>query len=209
MSDVIEKLIGDIFSDFQNTSNLKKATIKKVNLYKKTNRFEILLKSDEIINIKDIHAFEEYLINRFKFQIIIIKIEYSQLPEISILEKWEDIINYMAYKYPSVKAILKDSIVEIDENNNINVKLHLKGAEILYARGMDNVFSEIIYNIYGKRYKIKYTDNNSDDLVQNIEKMLKNVKCKRLKKLILKQNKSVKKKWLKKEKELKQENKSY
>lgn len=165
MSDVIEKLIGEIFSDFQNTSNLKKATIKKVNLYKKTNRFEILLKANETIDIKDIHAFEEYLINRFKFQIVIIKIEYSQLPEISILEKWEDIINYMAYKYPSVKAILKDSIVEIDDSNNINVKLLLKGSEILYARGMDNVFSEIIYNIYGKRYKIKYFDNNSEDLV--------------------------------------------
>ena len=158
MSDVIEKLIGEIFSDFQNTSNLKKATIKKVNLYKKTNRFEILLKANETIDIKDIHAFEEYLIKRFKFQIVIIKIEYSQLPEISILEKWEDIINYMAYKYPSVKAILKDSIVEIDDSNNINVKLLLKGSEILYARGMDNVFSEIIYNIYGKRYKIKYFD---------------------------------------------------
>ena len=78
MSDVIEKLIGDIFSDFQNTSNLKKAIIKKVNLYKKTNRFEILLKTDETIDIKDIHAFENYLINRFKFQIVIIKIEYSK-----------------------------------------------------------------------------------------------------------------------------------
>lgn len=166
MSDVIEKLIGDIFSDFQNTSNLKKATIKKVNLYKKTNRFEILLNSDETIDIKDIHAFEEYLINRFKFQIVIIKIEYLQEPEVSILEKWEDIINYMAYKYPSVKAILKNSIIEVDENNNINVKLQLKGSEILYARGMDNVFSEIIYNIYGKRYKIKYFDNESEDLVE-------------------------------------------
>ena len=182
MSDVIEKLIGDIFSDFQNTSNLKKATIKKVNLYKKTNRFEILLNADETIDIKDIHAFEEYLINRFKFQIVIIKIEYSQLPEISILEKWEDIINYMAYKYPSVKAILKNSIVEVDETNNINVKLQLKGSEILYARGMDNVFSEIIYNIYGKRYKIKYFDNDSEDLVEKYRENAKEREIEAIKK---------------------------
>ena len=182
MSDVIEKLIGEIFSDFQNTSNLKKATIKKVNLYKKTNRFEILLNADETIDIKDIHAFEEYLINRFKFQIVIIKIEYSQLPEISILEKWEDIINYMAYKYPSVKAILKNSIVEVDETNNINVKLQLKGSEILYARGMDNVFSEIIYNIYGKRYKIKYFDNDSEDLVEKYRENAKEREIQAIKK---------------------------
>jgi len=165
MSNVIEKLIEEIFSDFQNNGNIRKAIIKKVNLYKKTNRFEILLQSDKEINIKDIHLFEEYLIKRFKFQIVIIKIEYSCQLEVSILENWNEIVNYMAYKYPSVKAILKNSIVEVDEKNNINIKLQLKGAEILYSRSMDNIFSEIIYNIYGKRYKIKYFDNDADDYV--------------------------------------------
>lgn len=165
MSDVIEKLIEQIFPDFQNTSSLKKAVIKKVNLYKKTNRFEILLKSDEIIDIKDVHSFEEYLKNRFKFEIVIVKIEYLKQLDVDITSKWQDIITYMAYKYPSVKAILRNSEVIPDSENIINVKLQLKGSEILYARGMDNIFSEIIYNIYGKRFKIKYFDNQSDDKV--------------------------------------------
>ena len=60
MSNVIEKLIEEVFPDFQNGGNLKKAVIKKVNLYKKTNRFEILLKSDNAINIKDVHNFEVF-----------------------------------------------------------------------------------------------------------------------------------------------------
>ena len=85
MSDVIEKLIEQIFPDFQNTSSLKKAIIKKANLYKKTNRFEMLLKSNETIDIKDIHSFEEYLINRFKFEIVIIKIEYGEEPNVDII----------------------------------------------------------------------------------------------------------------------------
>ena len=67
MSNVLEKLIEEIFPDFSNCQNLKKAIVKKVNLYKKTNRFEILLQSDSLIDIKEIHEFEKYLIERFKF----------------------------------------------------------------------------------------------------------------------------------------------
>lgn len=182
MSDVIEKLIEQIFPDFQNTSSLKKAIIKKVNLYKKTNRFEMLLKSNETIDIKDIHSFEEYLINRFKFEIVIIKIEYLKEPNVDIIAKWQDIINYMAYKYPSVKALLRNSEVIPDSENTINIKLQLKGSEILYARGMDNIFSEIIYNIYGKRYKIKYFDNQSEEKVNEYKQKSKMLEVEAIKK---------------------------
>ena len=165
MSNVIEKTVEEIFSDFPNNSNIKQAIIKQATLYKKTNRFEILIASNSAIDIKNIHSFEEYLTNRFKFQIVIIKVNYSEVPNISLADKWNDIINYMAYKYPSVKALLKNSIIELEDNNLVNVKLQFKGSEILYARGMDNVFSEIIYNVYGKRYKFKYFDNDSKELI--------------------------------------------
>lgn len=166
MSNVIEKLIEEVFADFQNGGSLRKAVIKKVNLYKKTNRFEILLQSNSVVDIKDVHNFEVFLIERFKFEVVIVKIEYTKEIEVDIIEKWQDIINYMSYKYPSVKAILRNSEVELEDNNTIKVNLQLKGAEILYARGIDNTFSEIIYNIYGKRYKIKYFDNESQERVE-------------------------------------------
>ncbi len=165
MSNVVEKLIEEIFPDFQKGGNLRKAIIKKANLYKKTNRFEILVKSDMLIDIKDVHNFELYLIERFKFQIVLVKIEYTCELEFDLVSKWQDIIGYMAYKYPSVKAILRNSTIVL-EDNILKVKLQLKGSEILYARGMDNTFSEIIYNIYGKRYRIEYFDNESKERVE-------------------------------------------
>ena len=125
MSNVIEKLIEEVFADFQNGGNIKKAIIKKANLYKKTNRFEILLKSDVLIDIKDVHNFELYLIERFKFEIVIVKIEYTCEVELDISSKWQDIINYMAYKYPSVKAILRNSTIQLEDNNVIKVDLQL------------------------------------------------------------------------------------
>ena len=166
MSNVIEKLIEEVFVDFQSGGSLKKAVIKKVNLYKKTNRFEILLKSEKTVDIKDVHNFEAYLIERFKFEVVIVKIDYAEEIDVDIVSKWQDIINYMSYKYPSVKAILRNSEVELEDNSTIKVNLQLKGAEILYARGIDNTFSEVIYNIYGKRYKIKYFDNDSKERVE-------------------------------------------
>lgn len=182
MSNVIEKLIEEIFPDFNNCGNLRKAIVKKVNLYKKTNRFEILLQSNVGIDIKDIHNFEVYLMERFKFEIVIVKIEYTTEIPADILGKWDDIINYIAYKYPSIKAILKNSLVEVTEDNIINIKLQMKGSEILYARGIDNTFSEIIYNIYGKRYKVKYFDNDSKETVEEYKENARKMEIEAIKK---------------------------
>ena len=165
MSNVLEKLIEEVFPDFNSCKDLKKAIVKKVNLYKKTNRFEILLQSDCLIDIKEIHEFEKYLIGRFKFQIVIIKINYINEFDVDIANKWKDIIEYMSYKYPSVKAILRNSTVEVNDSI-INVKLQLRGAEILVARGIDNTMSEIISNTYEKKYKINYIDNNSLETIE-------------------------------------------
>ena len=167
MSDVIEKMIGDIFSDCQSLNRLKTAKIKKVNLYKRTNRFELMLEVNDVIDLKEIQDFEQYLITRFKFEIVIIKLNYINEIEYDIKENWGKIITYLSYKYPSVKAILKNSSIEL-ENNIVNVQLQLLGSEILYARGMDNAFSEIIYNLFNKRYKFNYIDNNSEELQKKI-----------------------------------------
>ena len=173
MSEITEKLIQDIFADFKQGGNLLKSVIKKINLYKKTNRFEILLQSDLPIDIKEVHNFEIYLMERFKFEVVIIKIEYTEQPDIDIVSKWEDIINYMSFKYPSVKAILRNSVIEFEnDNKTIKVNLQLKGSEILYARGIDKTFSEIIYNIYGKRFLIKYFDNESKEAVSRTSRSI-------------------------------------
>ena len=182
MSNVIEKLIEEIFADFQNGGNFRKAIIMKVNLYKKTNKFEILVKSNLLIDIKDVHNFELYLIERFKFEMVIVKIEYPDEQNIDIASKWQDIISYMAYKYPSLKAILKNSTITIEDKKIININLQLKGSDILYARGMDNAFSEIIYNIYGKRYKIKYFDNMSKEKINEYEENIRRLEGEAIKK---------------------------
>ena len=77
----------------------------------------------------------------------------------------------MSFKHPLAKAILKNSTVEI-ENNNIIVNLAFKGKEVLQARGFDKILEEIIQNIYEKKVKVKYTENITDEMIKLIQEQV-------------------------------------
>ena len=142
------KCIKDIFSDYETKSNIKNAEIKELNLIKKKSILEITIKSDEYIEIKEIWYFEKFLIERFKFTNINIKIEYQEnTRKKSIETEWKNIICYMAHKHPLMKPILlMKSTIEV-ENNNINVKMHIKGADFLRTRKTDKQVEITIKNL--------------------------------------------------------------
>ena len=147
------KKIGTIFDDFKCNTNILSAKIEKVNLYKKTNCFEVYLISEKIINIKEVHAFEKFLVKRFNLSSATIKIRYEFEPEIDVQNEWDNIVDYLSYRYPMTKAILRNSEVQID-SSVINVNLHMTGKDFLTARGMNKVFENTLENIYGQKYKL-------------------------------------------------------
>ena len=58
-----EKLLKDVFKDFTDNSNLLNTKIMSVNLFKKSNKIDIQLKSDEKIELEEIIKFEQYIQN--------------------------------------------------------------------------------------------------------------------------------------------------
>ena len=106
--------VKDAFNDYVKGSNILDASIENVNLYKKTNKLEIDLKSDKKINIGEIYYFEEYLKNQFKINSIDIKIEYTTIPENTLKEDWVNIEKYLSKNFPLIKTILTDSRIEIE-----------------------------------------------------------------------------------------------
>ena len=60
MSDKIKK-VGEIFSDYKTNSNIKYAEVVALNVVKKTNTLEVIIKHDEYIEIKEIWFFEKFL----------------------------------------------------------------------------------------------------------------------------------------------------
>ncbi len=162
MADVQEKMLKEIFKDFEINSNIINTKIKSINLYKKTNKLEVNILSDKPIKVKDVGAFEKYLIKRFMLKEAIIHISYIDGMENNFLSEWNDILDYLSYKHPLTKALLKDSILNLD-GNNLNINLKLSGADILNGRNMDKVLSDLIFNVFNKKLKIKYMDNDSEE----------------------------------------------
>ena len=165
----MEKTIKEIFKDYNSNSfALNAAKIKNINLFKKTNKLEIQIIAKEFIKISDLYLFEKYLKNRFNIQEIILKIEYENNIDVDIKQEWEDILDYMANKYPLVKALLKGSYIE-QTNDKLKVNLALKGKDVLEARGFDKILSKLIEDIYGKKLKVQYSENITKEMLEKMQ----------------------------------------
>lgn len=178
MEQVAEKKLKEIFKDFNINSYILNSIVKSISLYKKQNRLEVILKVNSIVKIKDIGAFEKYLTKRFLLNDINVKIEYDENINSSFLEQWSDILDYLSYKHPLTKALLKNSELQITDSK-INIKLAYTGSDILYAQKIDEILSNIIERIFDKKYKINYIDSNSEERKKNVlessQKMQKNI----------------------------------
>ena len=166
MADAQEKMLKEIFKDFEINSNIINTKIKSINLYKKTNKLEVNILSDKPIKVKDVGAFEKYLIKRFMLKEALIHVNYvegvEEAVENNFFSEWDDILDYLSYKHPLTKALLKDSILNLD-GNNLNISLKLSGSDILYGRNMDKILSDLIFNVFNQKLKIKYMDNDSEE----------------------------------------------
>ena len=150
-----KKYIKDIFSDYETRNCIKDAEIEALNLLKKKRILAITIKSERYIEIKEIWYFEKYLMERFLFQNIELVIKYDAEVKLkSIEEEWRNIICYMAHKYPLTKPLLlMKSDIKVEENE-ITVKMHIKGAEFLKAKKTDKELEKVLKNLFGKEYKI-------------------------------------------------------
>ena len=170
------KKVKEVFSDYKTQSNIQKADIEKMNLIKKQNTLEIILHSDEYLEIKEIWYFESFLMERFQFSQVNMIIKYSENVEINSIEKeWKNLICYMTHKYPLMKPmLLLKSIVEI-KDKDINVNMHIRGADFLKARKLDKELEKVIHNLFSKTYKINLYEKISPDEQNEIERENKKI----------------------------------
>ena len=162
----MEKTIKEIFKDYNSESfSLNAGKIKSINLFKKTNKLELIIIADEFIKIEDIYKFEQYLKQRFNIFEVNIKVEYTKEIDIDLQKEWNLIICYMAHKHPLSKAFLKNSTLEIHDKD-ITVRMVTKGKLVLDAKKFDEILAEIIENVYGLKYKITFIEDVSEDAIK-------------------------------------------
>jgi len=168
----LEKLkkINEIFSDYKNNTQIQECYIEKIGIHKKTRKLTIVLKTDKFVQIKDMWDFEKYLMERFQIKDIEMIFNYEENTKIpSVQDEWKNIICYMAHKHPLMKPILlMKSTIEV-QDNNINVKMHIKGADFLRSRKTDKQVEITIKNLLGKEYKVNLEEQISKEDLARLE----------------------------------------
>ena len=162
--------IGEVFSDYQTSSNIKYATITALNVIKKEKKLQVIIYFDEYVEIKEIWYFEKFLKERFQFEQIDIKINYhDRVEKKSIKEEWRNIIAYMAHKYPLTKPmLLLKSDIEVN-GKDILIKMHIKGADFLRAKKTDQELAKVLFNLFGEEYKIEIREELSREEIDKIK----------------------------------------
>ena len=179
--------VKDVFKDYNEKNNIINAEIENVNLFKKSKKLEIMLKTERPISIKELESFETYLTNRFQIEKVDFNIEITKREDSiyffkDIKENWNNIVSYISKKIPLTKAILNSSSVEIEDKKLI-VNLNGKSADFLHSYQIDKLIENIIKNIYGLKYKVEYKENTTEETLKKqseyLEKLEKNA-CKDL-----------------------------
>ncbi|MGN1269833.1 MAG: PolC-type DNA polymerase III [Clostridia bacterium] len=170
------KTVKQVFKDYNtNSFALSEAKVACVNIYKKTNTLEIKLKANTSILIKDLADFEKYLSKRFNFKEIEIKIETENKEENinnKIQQEWADIVDYMAFKHPLTKALLKNSSIDIVDNK-ITVKLAIKGKQVLEARSFDKILATKLNELYNQNYVVCYQEEVTQEMIERYQEHAK------------------------------------
>ena len=168
------KYVKDVFVDYTVENNLINSEIENINLFKKTNKLQVNVKSSEPIYLKDIASFENYAVKRFNVAKTMVDINYSEGVEIvqNIPDEWNNIVNYIAKKEPFSRAILSRTNVEVD-NKNVVVKLAIKGADFLLSKKFDKGLEHLFSNLYNQDYKVQFVEELDKDFKAKFEEHVK------------------------------------
>ncbi len=177
------KVIKDVFQDYKKDGAILEAEITKMNLYKKSNKLEIDITSQNQIKINELNDFESYLSTRFLIKIIDLSVKYENGDfECDLNNDWKDVIKYIATKFPITKAILKESSASIKGNEAI-INLKTNSSDFLHSYSVDKALEKLFFNVYGKKIKVTYNESLTEEEIIEKKHILEEIQdnlCKNL-----------------------------
>ena len=170
----MQKTVKEVFSDAKIDGQILDSEILKADLFKKSNKIEIHIKSHGKISITELDSFQKYLTTRFQVARANVEIQYYEDVKIeqTIESDWNDLIQYMVQKEPLTRAILSGSLLKIDKNI-VTVELKVKGSDFLHSKKFDKALEHLFKNIYNESYKVNYIESevsNSKEYDEYIRK---------------------------------------
>ena len=162
-----------VFPDFNINESFANLIIIDANLYKRTNKLEMFIGSNYVLDIIDLAKFRNFLINKFKFTDVEFKINYdeslNELLKESINLQWNNIVKYMNVFNPMIGAFLAGSNADIDADKLIINNICSEFANMIKNQKLDKYIHEFIYNHFGMGLKIDF-DTNKDTVTEIFQK---------------------------------------
>ena len=112
------KLVKDVFRDYESRGNILNAEILNINMFKKTNKLEIDLKSSKKIQLGEKLEFEFYLKSKFRVQDVEIKIDVQEEKVVKKSkngEEKEEVVDTSPIIIGNKKAKITDRIVKVKD----------------------------------------------------------------------------------------------
>ena len=162
-----------VFPDFNINESFANLIIIDANLYKRTNKLEMFIGSNYVLDIIDLAKFRNFLINKFKFTDVEFKINYdeslNELLKESINLQWNNIVKYMNVFNPMIGAFLAGSNADIDADKLIINNICSEFANMIKNQKLDKYIHEFILNHLGIALKIDF-DINRDTVTEIFQK---------------------------------------
>ena len=162
-----------VFPDFNINESFANLIIIDANLYKRTNKLEMFIGSNYVLDIIDLAKFRNFLINKFKFTDVEFKINYdeslNELLKESINLQWNNIVKYMNVFNPMIGAFLAGSNADIDADKLIINNICSEFANMIKNQKLDKYIHEFILNYLGMGLKIDF-DTNKDTVTEIFQK---------------------------------------
>lgn len=152
-----------VFPDFDINELFANLIIIDANLYKRTNKLEMFIGSNYVLDIIDLAKFRNFLINKFKFTEVEFKINYDEslrdvLKE-AINVQWSNIIKYMNLFNPMIGALLSESNVNVDNDKLIIGNICSEFVNMVKSQKIDKYIYEFIFNYFGINLNIEFDSN--------------------------------------------------
>jgi len=178
------KNVKEVFKDYNSNSfELNAARIKNVTLYKKSSKMVLELLTEKFVKAGDLIGFEKYLEERFQVKEVQILFIYEKELDntFDLTAEWQDVIGYIARKHPLTRTILKDSKINLTEQNKLEVTLSFRGKDVMLAKKVDKAIERILKDLYGLRYSVVFLENTSEDKLREYQEYSKNLELQAIK----------------------------
>ncbi len=123
------------------------------------------------LSCKEYFLFKDFL-EKEENRKVKLNIEYKEKQDDKIVSEWDDLVHFTTRNKPLMEAMLKDSKIEILENE-ATISLPIKGANFLCQSNYDIELKEALEQVYSSKFNLKIKDEVDQEYCDNLTMNIK------------------------------------